>query len=61
MAEYRCYFFGPGNAIEAAEAFEAETDGEARARGEALYERRSNRIHGFEVWQQARLVSPRRT
>lgn len=63
MTHYRCYFLATGNpftgqstSIDAAEDLDAETDDEARAQAKALYRRRRNRVHGFEVWQGDRLV-----
>jgi hypothetical protein len=63
MPEYRCYFFGAGTSffgapyvVEAAENLCADTDEQARLLADALYHRRRNHVHGFELWRADRLV-----
>jgi hypothetical protein len=63
MRDYRCYFlrpamifFGAHSAIDITEEFGAYTDGQARLMAESLYQMRSSRVHGYELWQGNRLV-----
>jgi 1,2-phenylacetyl-CoA epoxidase PaaB subunit len=56
MPEYRCYFLTQDGHFAAREDFTAPNDEQAIERARSLYLRRDPPHHGFELWENRRIV-----
>jgi len=56
MPAYRCYFLDLHARIAGVEIIEADTDGEAVARGDAVFREKGAGFSGVEVWDRGRRV-----